>query len=114
MGQAMTYDDKCRHCKKNKIFRPRGLCVKCFYTPGIAQKYPKLSRRRAAEVWNRLAKQKLHRQPEPVLALPGSDKKLQILAERAAKGQQLFHDGDWFNSVDKSLLLLPESDLHFA
>ncbi len=30
----------CRHCHKNKVVRPRGLCCRCFYTPGVKEQYP--------------------------------------------------------------------------
>jgi hypothetical protein len=33
-------DDPCRHCCQYPIGRPRGLCWKCFYTPGVRELYP--------------------------------------------------------------------------
>jgi hypothetical protein len=30
----------CRHCNKHPVNRPRGLCWKCFYTPGVRALYP--------------------------------------------------------------------------
>ncbi len=30
----------CRHCRKGKVNRPRGLCWNCYYTPGVKALYP--------------------------------------------------------------------------
>ena len=30
----------CRHCNKNKVNRPRGLCWDCYYMPGVRDLYP--------------------------------------------------------------------------
>ncbi len=29
----------CRHCTKGKVNRPRGLCWRCYYTPGVKALY---------------------------------------------------------------------------
>ena len=29
----------CRHCSERKVTRPRGLCWKCYYTPGVRELY---------------------------------------------------------------------------
>lgn len=30
----------CRHCSKLSACRPRGLCWRCYYTPGVKDQYP--------------------------------------------------------------------------
>lgn len=30
----------CRHCFKKLVCRPRGLCWRCYYTPGVQANYP--------------------------------------------------------------------------
>lgn len=34
----------CRHCGKGKVCRPRGLCWRCYYTPGVRDLYPSTSK----------------------------------------------------------------------
>lgn len=34
----------CRHCSKFKANRPRGLCWKCYYTPGVRDLFPSTSK----------------------------------------------------------------------
>lgn len=33
----------CRHCSKNLVCRPRGLCWGCFYAPAIREQYPPMA-----------------------------------------------------------------------
>ena len=33
----------CRHCQRNKAIRPRGLCWKCYYAPGVRDQYAPLT-----------------------------------------------------------------------
>lgn len=35
---------KCRHCQRNRVCRPRGLCWNCFYKPGVRDLYPSTAR----------------------------------------------------------------------
>lgn len=91
----------CRHCQKTKSTRPRGLCWTCYYTPGIRDRYPSISKfaRRGLGNFNLQA-------PLPDLptdAAPGSEAKILILMERARLKQALFHPDD-------SMLLLPPLD----
>ena len=30
----------CKHCRKSKVNRPRGLCWGCYYTPGVKDHAP--------------------------------------------------------------------------
>lgn len=34
----------CRHCQKKKAIRPRGLCWRCYYRPGVLELYPSTSK----------------------------------------------------------------------
>lgn len=87
----------CRHCRKRKANRPRQLCWTCYYTPGIRRRYPPLSQlgRYAAlshgDSRDSFAARPL---PTPTDAMPGSPGKLEILRERARRGEQLFHPHD--------------------
>ena len=81
----------CRHCKKVKSNRPRGLCWSCYYSPGVRDLYPstsKFARRGVVDFCGNA------RMPEPTRALPGSPEKVAILEERASKGQALWHPLD--------------------
>src|SRR5262249_21075557 len=82
----------CRHCQKVKSNRPRGLCWSCYYRPGVRDLYPstsKFARRGVADFNGR------HRLPEePTDAAPGSEEKIQILMQRAERGEALWHPLD--------------------
>jgi hypothetical protein len=82
----------CRHCQKVRSNRPRGLCWTCYYTPGVRELYPSTSKFARRGVGNFCGTAPL---PEfPTDAAPGSEAKLLILMERAAKRQSLFHPDD--------------------
>ncbi len=34
----------CRHCHRKKVNRPRGLCWRCYYRPGVRERYPPIGR----------------------------------------------------------------------
>lgn len=34
----------CRHCGQRKANRPRGLCWRCYYAPGVKALYPSTSK----------------------------------------------------------------------
>lgn len=34
----------CRHCNQGKPVRPRGLCWRCYYRPGVRDLYPSTSK----------------------------------------------------------------------
>jgi hypothetical protein len=81
----------CQHCKRRRVNRPRGLCWGCYYTPGIVNRYPSVSKygRRGVGGLNR------SRMPEiPTDAPPGSAAKLAILQERARLNVSLWHPMD--------------------
>lgn len=82
----------CRHCKKNRPNRPRGLCWSCYYTPGVRDQYPSTSKfaHRGVEDFNGDARLP----PVPTRARPGSLEKVEILVARARLKQSLWHPKD--------------------
>lgn len=82
----------CRHCKKNPVTRPRGLCWPCYYTPGVKALFPSTSKyARRSNVPNSSVSPL---PPFPTDAKVGSEAKMQIMAIRAALGQALHHPED--------------------
>ena len=82
----------CRHCNQVKSNRPRGLCWSCYYRPGVRELYPstsKFARRGVSDFNGRTALA-----AEPTDALPGTEDKVAVLAERARLGQSLWHPLD--------------------
>jgi hypothetical protein len=81
----------CRHCRRRKAYKPRGLCFTCFGTPGVRDLFPSHSKyaRRGLGTGN-------HDRPPPAptSAPPGSPDKLAVLEQRAAAGQELWHPDD--------------------
>ncbi len=82
----------CRHCQAASISRPRGLCWKCYYTPGVRASYPSTSKYayRGEGNFNGVAPLPAF----PTAALPGSPEKIAVLAERARMKQNLWHPED--------------------
>lgn len=81
----------CRHCRDRKAHRPRGLCVRCYYMPGVRDKYPLTSKfaRRGLGVGFTC------KRPEaPTTTLPGGLAKKWVMRERARRGESVFHPGD--------------------
>lgn len=81
----------CRNCGHPKVNRPRGLCYRCFYAPGVREMYPitsKFARRGVANFHHAAAA------TDPVAARPGTEEKIEALERRAELGQELFHDLD--------------------
>src|SRR5437867_9723756 len=82
----------CRHCKRVRSNRPRGLCWSCYYTPGVREMYPSTSKfaRRGVSDFNGRA----GLAPAPTEALPGTPEKVAVLIERARLGLSLWHPKD--------------------
>ena len=82
----------CRHCQKVRSNRPRGLCWSCYYRPGVREQYPSTSKyaRRGVSDFNGQTTVA----GKPTEALPGSEAKVEILAERARLGLSLWHPSD--------------------
>ncbi len=80
----------CRHCNRGPANRPRGLCWRCFYTPGVRDLYPLTGSfgnlgLGFAEPTRLLA---------PTTARPGTAEKVEVFADRVAGGFALWHPGD--------------------
>ncbi len=81
----------CRHCRRVRTGnRPRGLCWICYYAPGVRDRYPSESKFARRGVGN----DGTGALPIPTLAPPGTPERLAALAERAARGEALFHPHD--------------------
>jgi hypothetical protein len=82
----------CKHCKRVKSNRPRGLCWSCYYKPGVRDLHPSTSKfaRRGVGNFSGEAAQAA----QPTLALPGTAEKIAVLEERARLGLALWHPGD--------------------
>jgi hypothetical protein len=84
---------KCRHCRKARVSRPRGLCWGCFYTPRVRKLYPstsKFARLGHGGGFNGHAPLPAF----PTVALPGTPEKIAVLEERARLRQCLWHPDD--------------------
>lgn len=82
----------CRHCKKVRSNRPRGLCWSCYYKPAVRVLYPSTSKFARRGVGNFCGTAPL---PDlPTIAPPGSDAKIRVLSERAAQRRSLWHPDD--------------------
>jgi hypothetical protein len=82
----------CRHCRKSKVNRPRGLCWGCYYRPGVRQQYPSTSKFARRGVGNFCGTA-----PLPTCsttAIPGTPEKIAILTMRAQNHQSLWHPDD--------------------
>lgn len=80
----------CRHCQRIMRLPKRGLCVTCYKHPVIRKLYP--SRSKFHKGW---VERKSHPLPRKATrALPGSREKVEVLMERAARQEQLFHPQD--------------------
>lgn len=81
----------CKHCRKSKVNRPRGLCWGCYYTDGVKDQYPstsKYARRGEGNFAGPAAT------PEPTTAPPGTPEKMAVLEMRAKLKQALWHPLD--------------------
>ena len=81
----------CAHCCSRPASRPRGLCWTCYHTPAVRALYPgnPAVRRGVRDFFGN------PKPPEaPASARPGSDGKIDVLAERAGRGEALWHPGD--------------------
>lgn len=81
----------CRHCNKAKVNRPRGLCWNCYYAEGVRDLYPSTSKYARRGVPN---KSGAALPTTPTQELPGTSAKVQVLIERAERGEELFHEFD--------------------
>lgn len=92
----------CKHCRKSKVNRPRGLCWTCYYTPGVKDRYEPTSAKGRRGVPNFYGARPL---PEPTTAAPGTPEKMAVLEARAAACQALWHPLDATREGDPRPLL---------
>ncbi len=84
---------RCRHCRKAPVSRPRGLCFRCYYRPGVKKMFPPLLQARfVSKLADFSGLGKLP--PCPTSAAPGTPEKVAVLAQRAQAGCRLFHPED--------------------
>ena len=90
----------CQHCLKNYQRRPRGLCDPCYRNLAVRLVYPAveyLCRRGYGQTPGCGKRLPI----DPTGARPGSEEKIQVLSERASRGEALYHpldarlDEDW-------------------
>lgn len=89
---AATITILCKHCNKKHPCRPRGLCWRCYYTPGVRDMYPvnnSVYNRRGVEDFNNQAPL-----PEPTDKLPITEDKVKEITRRAELRQSLWHPND--------------------
>lgn len=84
----------CRHCRRRPVNRPRGLCWKCFYTPGLRDRYGWRDVGGSSARGRGLANADPPPPPEPTPHLQGTEAKIRVLAERCAAGYGLWHSQD--------------------
>lgn len=88
---AETGEKICQHCKKSRINRPRKLCWSCYYTPGVKELYPSTSK-----FARRGVPDKNGETPPPTQAtqIPAGKNRVEVLRQRAARGETLWHSDD--------------------
>jgi hypothetical protein len=99
---ALAPSAPCRHCGQARAIQRRGLCHACYYTPGVRDLYPSTSKYGQRDLDRR------DRPPPatPTSARPGSEAKVRVLEERAARGEALFHPLDSREAPDLAGWLL--------
>lgn len=79
---------RCKNCGKPNPSRPRGLCWPCYYNPAIMSRYP---------IHPKSVPGILHGEghlPQTTNAMPGTEEKIQVMMQRAERGEALFHPMD--------------------
>lgn len=83
----------CRHCHRLPPSRPRGLCWSCYYAPGIRDRYKSESKFGNRGFGNH-NKAEPPLPAEPTRAPPGTPEKMDVMRDRAARGEAIFHPDD--------------------
>lgn len=79
----------CRHCRRTRANRPKGLCWSCYHTPDVRALTPPVSKFGRRSDIPTVARGRL---PEPAVGvMPGSAEKVVLMCRRAAAGLALFH-----------------------
>ena len=85
----------CRNCSfplAHRNRRIRGLCWRCSTDPEAKRRFP--SQSKYAPSPTERGNYRAPLPPQPTSTQPGSEERIRVLAERAAKGMQLFHPMD--------------------
>jgi hypothetical protein len=82
----------CRHCQHASVSRPRRLCWRCYYGPGVRDLYASTSKYGHRGLGNFNGTAPLP--TSPTKAAPGSAEKIAVLAERARLKESLWHPCD--------------------
>lgn len=82
----------CQHCNKSTVSRPKGLCWKCYHTPGVAEMYKTLSKYANRGVGHFSGRARPA--SDPIHEPKTRQEKEKILAGRAERGEELFHPDD--------------------
>lgn len=102
--ESPTTMPECRHCHVKWADRARNLCRRCYDDLGIRSMYPLPAKEHGVPVpiLDRARCRGVDLQGKrrtvpasPTLAKPGSAEKIRILAERASKGEELWHPKDY-------------------
>ena len=80
----------CKHCGRDKVNRPRGLCWTCYYEPGVKDLYPGTSK----FAYRGVGHQTAPIPPQPTPAKGGTAEKVAVMAERVKAGFGLWHPAD--------------------
>lgn len=82
----------CKHCRTNKVNRPRGLCWNCYYTPGVKEQFPSTSKYARRGVGNFTGNAPFDE--EPTVHAPGTPEKMAVMEARAKRKLALWHPLD--------------------
>lgn len=79
----------CRSCQELRKIARRGICWRCYDNPAVRPQYARQI------AFDGLGLDEGHRKPcEPTPHAPGTPGKLLVLIDRAARGEELFHEDD--------------------
>lgn len=95
---------KCRHCDRNAS-RPRQLCWRCYYTPGVKELYPPTSKFAKRGIGNYFDANP-DKPKAPTDADPGSIEKIRVMSERAERGESIFHERDKYADTYEPVKLM--------
>lgn len=91
----------CRRCGHDRVTRPRGLCWKCYYTPDVRGQYQPVSVFGSRVDASEPPRKTDGRLPgTPTDAIPKSDGKIAVMAERRERRETLFHPRDALHPDD--------------
>lgn len=90
--QTKSSERECAHCKCTRKIHARDLCKKCYRVLEIRFMYSTHLKRNRSEIPDSYGERPLP--SEPTQYLPGTEEKIRVMAERAIRGEQLFHPDD--------------------